>query len=146
MQDRIDEALESWERLLASRRPSAADVDALARRHAITRGKWLLFPRPGEVDAAWRAVAEAAAAGALCPSAKISSAAAGGGGHVLAVYTDDYLDSGAVWAACRRLQQLLPLLGDARMLYKPDVYTHLGIYSPNDLGLKPTVFRSTLGR
>ena len=36
------------------------------------------------------------------------------------------------------------LLQDWRLLYKADIYTHLGIYSRNEWQLKPTVHEARL--
>ena len=50
----------------------------------------------------------------------------------------------AVAAVAAALQAVLPPLADRRLLLKPDCYTHLGIYSGNKWGLKPTVARERL--
>ena len=36
------------------------------------------------------------------------------------------------------LRQALGALSDRRLLLKPDIYTHLGVYSGNEWALKPT--------
>ena len=48
--------------------------------------------------------------------------------------------------AARGLQAALPpgLLRDRRLLLKPDIYTHLGIYSKNEWQLRPTVLEARL--
>lgn len=147
----MDAAVEEWEALVGggavaqARKPTAADVNEIARRHGILKGKWLLFPKtPAEADAAWAAVVAAVAGGALCPSAKVSSISPEEGGHVLCAYTVDYLDSGDVMRVCAALQRALPPLADRRMLYKPDIFTHLGIYGGNPYAITPTVHRASL--
>lgn len=74
LEERVDAAVEEWERLTASgRKPTAADVDALAAKHRILKGKWMLFARSGEeADAAWAVVARA-----VCGEPALAAAAAG---------------------------------------------------------------------
>ncbi|KAI3435956.1 hypothetical protein D9Q98_002014 [Chlorella vulgaris] len=155
LEQRVDAAVEEWELKVQQaafgpgRRLTAADVDALAAKHRILKGKWMLFARSGaEADAAWAAVAKAVCAEPrLCDSAKVSSAGPeADGSWVLCVYTENYHDSEDVQRVCRGLQRALRggLLQDRRLLYKPDVYTHLGIYSKNQWQLKPTVFEARL--
>lgn len=45
-----------------------------------------------------------------------------------------------------RLRAALPpgLLQDKRLLYKPDILTHLGIYSRNEWQIKPTIAEARL--
>jgi hypothetical protein len=57
---------------------------------------------------------------------------------VIAVYIEDSLDAAAVQAAGAALAAALPPLARPQLLFKPDIYTHLGVYASNDLGLKPT--------
>jgi hypothetical protein len=142
LERRIDAALAEFEApRAAGRRPSAADVAALARRHRLRRGKWMAFAAAGaEADAAWAAAARAALEGrplAAASEVKVSSAAPGKD-HVIAVYIEDSLDAAAVQAAGAALAAALPPLARPQLLFKPDIYTHLGVYASNDLGLKPT--------
>lgn len=142
----MEAAVEEWEELTQRRRPTAADVDALARRHAIRRGKWMCFPRSAaEADTAWSAVATAAAGGALaCSQVKISSAAPSDASHVICAYTEDYQCKEEVDAAAAALRAALPALRDGRLLYKSDIYTYLGLYSGNAFGLRPTLYEARL--
>lgn len=140
LQEQVDKALEDWEKLIAKQRPTPADVDAIARKRGLLQGKWLCFPRTSEVDAAWRAAAGAAMQGTLpCCQIKISSVAPKDDRHVMMCYTTNYQDSEQVMAAARALCGVLPVMHDQRLLYKPDIYSYLGIYSGNEYGLKPTV-------
>ena len=88
----------------------------------------------------------AAAAGALgaAKQVKISSFNPREPGHVLIAYTEDYLDPGAVEATAEALRAALPPLADSRLLYKADLFTHLGIYAKNEWKLRPTVYESHL--
>ena len=55
-------------------------------------------------------------------------------------------DAADVQRVRQGLQRALPpgLLQDRRLLYKADIYTHLGIYSRNEWQLKPTVYEARL--
>jgi hypothetical protein len=55
-------------------------------------------------------------------------------------------DAADVQRVRQGLQRALPpgLLQDRRLLYKADIYTHLGIYSRNEWQLKPTVHEARL--
>lgn len=135
------------ERLTAQKRkPTAADVDALAKRHAVLRGKWIAFPKSeSEADAAWAGVVSAAAAGRLpgVSQVKISATNPREPGYVLCAYTEDYLNEAEVNRAAEAIRAALPPLSDTRLLYKSDIYTHLGIYSRNEWGLKPTIYSAS---
>lgn len=53
VQERVQDALDEWEELTAPGRPppTAADIDALARRHSLLAGKWMAFPQ--QVRVVW---------------------------------------------------------------------------------------------
>jgi hypothetical protein len=143
VQARIDAALEGWEQLLArGASPTAADIDTLARKHRILKGKWMFFPRRREADAAWAAASTAVARGAVrgCSSIKISSVSPNDPGHIVCAYVDDYLDETAVVGALEALKIAVPPLADKRAFFKPDIMTYLGIYSGNEFGLRPTLY------
>ena len=147
IEERVEAALEGWEEILSQRKPSAEDVGKLAKKHRILRGKWIIFPKSSEeADAAWSSVVKAAADGALsgCSQIKISATNPREPGYVLCAYTEDYLNEVEVNEAAEALRDALPQLTDMRLLYKADIYTHFGIYSRNEWGLKPTIYSSTL--
>lgn len=147
IEDRVEAALENWEKIITQRKPTADDVGTLAKRHRILRGKWIAFPKTSEeADAAWRSMVHAAAEGALtgCSQVKISATNPKEPGYVLCAYTEDYLNEIEVNAAATALRNVLPKLSDIRLLYKADIYTHFGIYSRNEWGLKPTIYSATL--
>ncbi len=105
-----------------SARPNAVD-DELA-------GKWLVFLSPDEVDAAWRQVRDATAAGELGLSAKVSTAKrnpdARDDRYVIYVYTADWRDEAGVM----RVREALRALGVAdRIGYKRNLETFRGEYS-----------------
>lgn len=55
-------------------------------------------------------------------------------------------DAADVQRVCQGLQRAVPagLLQDKRLLFKPDIYTHLGIYSRNEWGIKPSTHEARL--
>ncbi len=103
-------------------RPDAVD-DELA-------GKWLIFLPADEVDALWRRVRDATAAGELGISAKVSTAKpnpdARDDRYVVYVYTADWQDEPEVM----RVREALRALGVAdRIGYKRNLETFRGEYS-----------------
>lgn len=145
LERRVEAAVVAWEAVAARRPPTHADAAHLAARFDLRRGKWMLFPASqGEADAAWRVVAGAAAAGQLGDEVKISGVAPGRDDQVVCVYTRDYLDEADV----RRVRGALCVLGlrlrRRRMLYKPDIHTHLQLYSRGQGSLRPSVYEAEL--
>lgn len=105
-----------------SARPDAVD-DELA-------GKWLVFLPADEVDALWRRVRDATAAGELGISAKVSTAKPNPDARddrcVVYVYTADWRDEPGVM----RVREALRTLGVAdRIGYKRNLETFRGEYS-----------------
>lgn len=103
-------------------RPDAVD-DELA-------GKWLVFLPADEVDAVWRRVRDATAAGELGISAKVSTAKpnpdARDDRYVIYAYTADWRDEAEVM----RVREALRVLGVAdRIGYKRNLETFRGEYS-----------------
>ncbi|KAL6768341.1 hypothetical protein ACKKBF_B38755 [Auxenochlorella protothecoides x Auxenochlorella symbiontica] len=142
---RVEAAVSAWESLAARRPPTHADAAVLAVRFDLRRGKWMLFPSAGrEADAAWRAVAAAAATGRLGDEVKISGVAPARADHVLCVYTRDYLDEGDVGRVRDALCALGLRLRRRRVLYKPDIHTHLQLYSRGQGSLRPSVYEAEL--
>lgn len=146
IEERADAAVDDWERIISQRKPSATDVDHLAKKHKIQRGKWILFPKTGEeADTAWSAAVHAAASGELkCSSIKISPSNPQEAGHVLLAYHDNYQNIHVVEMIASTLRNRMPPMTDSRLLLKPDIYTYLSIYAKNEFNLKPTVYSSHL--
>jgi hypothetical protein len=157
LEEDIEAALEDWEQLLSKKqKPTKEDIGIIAKRNKVLPGKWLLFPKtPEEADMIWSTIVHAAALGKLtaCTQVKISPTNPNERGYVICAYTDDYLNEKEVMEAAVALGAAMrgggdgtttPSFTDTRMLYKADVYTHLGIYSKNEWGLKPTIYESSL--
>ena len=151
--DPIDAAVEAWEKVLSSRTIKLStstlkrEIDGIARRHGVLIGKWCAFPSDErEADALWTAVARglatetSALAAAGCSAAKVSSRSPDRDGQVVCVYTRDYQNEGEVFAVRDALRGACGWPADRRMVYKPDIYTHLGIYAGNEFNLRPSIY------
>ncbi|XP_078452738.1 UPF0696 protein C11orf68 homolog [Lampetra planeri] len=133
---------EAWEQLTScSEHITFGMVRRLALDHCCLVGKWLIHMESGfKVDHAWRGLAKAVAEG-LIPMAKVSPHDPSGkeSKHVICVYSCDFTREDDVYA----LDTAIRATGvKARMTYKPDVYTYLGIYRNNRWGLCPTIYDS----
>jgi hypothetical protein len=153
---RIMCALDEWDRVvsLATKSKSkvkAQDVDKVATKYMLKHGKWMIFPSSDKVDAVWSALSQSLCNRELgsCTEIKVSTRSPTDEKHVLLAYTEDYSDEDDVQSIARAIQRVLKEAGvgpldDARMLYKPDIYTHLGVYSKNPFHLKPTIYTLSL--
>jgi hypothetical protein len=144
----IEEALVDWDELVEAKTPLADDVDSIAKKYKLMGGKWMIFPSRNESDTVWKRlchalIVEESLGG--CTEIKIStSSKVDDDRHVLIAYTDDYSDNQDAFRVaseiCKHIQSLGIKMTDTRMLYKPDIYTHLGIYAKNPYNLKPTIY------
>lgn len=133
---------DSWEKLLDSGRPATFQtVRELALNHGVLEGKWLMHLEAGfKLDHAWEGLARAVLDGKIS-SAKVSPYDPQGTSRkVICVYNHDFTDEGQVVgldSAIRSTGVKCPLY------YKPNAYTHLGIYRGNCWKLCPTIYEST---
>ena len=100
-------------------------IDKLARDSGLVIGKWLLYVSKDKINEVWESVAEATFKDELGIDAKVSTTAQNEK-YVICVYTSNYLDTTDVNRVRERLRELGFV---ARLYYKPDMYTYLGIYS-----------------
>ncbi|KAG6808554.1 hypothetical protein H0H92_003752, partial [Tricholoma furcatifolium] len=107
-------------------------LDALARAHSVLTGKWLIYAKPYQVDDLWSRIVTKVVANApsgIGARAKVSPARPEEP-HVICVYVDDYNNMGEV----ERVRVALRRVGVRwKIGFKPDIYTHLGIYKSNHL-------------
>ncbi|KAG6850184.1 hypothetical protein C0991_010684 [Blastosporella zonata] len=112
-------------------------LDALAHAHGMLSGKWLIYAKPHQIDDLWSRIVTAVIANAPAgtgASAKVSPAREGEP-HVICVYVDDYSDAEKVG----RVRDALRRVGVRwRIGFKPDIYTHLGIYKENEWRIRPS--------
>lgn len=119
------------------------EIDLLntATNHGLTSGKWMLFTMSNDLPRVWCLVAEATAAGKLGPCSKVGTWQPD---HVtkatlICVYTKDFSDLTDV-------KRVLSILNEvnivAKIFYKCDAYTHLGIESNNSYKLRASLYSS----
>jgi hypothetical protein len=99
----------------------------------------MLFVTADDGEDRWRRVCEAIITNKLGTSAKIASQ---GGSRLICIYTDDFDDTDDVRRVLFSLRDLALLPRDNRIFYKPDVFTHLNIYSNNQWGIKTSLYAS----
>ncbi len=153
---RIEMAMESWERLVekSGGKVTAQNVDVLAKKHKLLSGKWMLFPAHGaEADGVWSGCTRAMLQGhglGPCSEIKISTHSPRGteNKHVLLAYVHDYTNGEDVARAAAAIKGAIAGCGvrpgDARLLFKADIYSYLGVYAKNVYGLRPTIFEERL--
>ena len=146
---RILSALDVWEKLVESKKNiNSSNIDTIANKYGLKHGKWMLFPSCDEVDGIWSALSRTLVRKELgsCTEIKVSTYSNADRKHVILAYTDDYEDTTDVFDIAHAIQKAVETSGvqhalaDTRMLYKPDIYTHLNIYSKNPYHLKPTIY------
>lgn len=105
----------------------------------------MLFCKTAVVDDIWAAIVSAAAVHALGLSAKVSprkvedaSTRSRADEHVVCVYTFDYTDDADASRVAAAIAHAVRPHWVGSLRYKPDIYTYLGIYSGNELGIMPT--------
>lgn len=133
---------DSWDKLLDSGRPATFQaVRELALNHGVLVGKWLMHLEAGfKLDHAWEGVARAVLDGRIS-SAKVSPYnPQGSTRQVICVYNHDFTDESQVVG----LDAVIRATGvKCPLYYKPDAYTHLGIYRGNRWKLCPTIYESS---
>ena len=108
---------------------------------------WLLFYETGvKVDQAWEKVANATVNDELGTHAKVNPFEDRGEGkvlydhqHAISVYTKDFTKKKHVLDIENKLRSL-DLKG--RMVYKPRVYSNIGVFSENKWKLMPGIYTS----
>ena len=138
----LDGLSNTWEHYLKTNQPVKYEViKQMAQNHNVKSGKWLFFAESGgKIDQLWSVVAKAIIESndLPCNAAKVSSYD-GSSSHVVCIYNNDFTNSDQVM----RAEQAIRNMGiKARLLYKPDVYTLLGVYSGNPWGLTPNILVS----
>jgi len=131
-----DKVSSAWRKICAEGFPSLLAVDKLAEEFNVLSGKWLIFVprRPDTVDNLWAQIVESTLAGTLGTSAKVSARDENDPTHehVICVYNADYRSVVEVY----RIRDELRRLGVTnRIAYKPDIYTHCGIFKNNSWGI-----------
>ena len=133
---RVLESLSSaWDNICAYGHPTSAEVDKLAERFNVFTGKWLVFLSSDKVDNLWEQIVKSTLAGTLGISAKVSTRDEREdhpSTHVICVYNADYRSTEVT-----RVRDELRRLGVTESIpYKPEIFTHCGIYSNNSWGIR----------
>ncbi|KAI8894315.1 translation initiation factor eIF 4e-like domain-containing protein [Globomyces pollinis-pini] len=114
-------------------------IDELALASNLLTGKWLIFVPTMRIDSIWSGIATDVHEGSLGVSCKVSPNEGTGNSHVICVYTTNYQDLNDVMNARNVLRTKHGI--ESVLTYKPDIYTTLGIYKGNSLGLEPSLYR-----
>lgn len=136
-----------WEEIQKSNRPiNVNTISDLARICKVTDGKWLFHvDAGGKADHLWSIVAKGIIKDLIpCHSAKVSPVDDSGKDsdgyqHVVCIYNNNFLNQEEVFDCEHGLRKIgikCPLM------YKPDVYTYLGVYRNNPWDMRPTIYRS----
>ncbi len=133
----------SWEELQASGRPvNLQTITELAHMHNVLAGKWLFHASTGlKVNHMWSLIAAAVVQGKMGDCAKVSpyEPQSKWGTHVCCIYNSDFTNFEEVLS----LENQIRLVGiKCHLVYKPDVFTYLGIYRNNKWGLRPSIHES----
>ncbi|KAG6877625.1 hypothetical protein C0993_005537 [Termitomyces sp. T159_Od127] len=116
-------------------------LDALALAYGVLSGKWLIYAESHKIDELWSRIVTAVIANAppgVGARAKVSPARPGEL-HVVCVYVEDYSDEAEVG----RVRESLRRVGVRwKIGFKPDIYTHLGIYKANEWKIRPSRYFS----
>jgi len=139
----VDGLMESWEAFLSSGRPvNYTNLKELACNHQVLSGKWLFFSDSGgKVDHLWSVVAKNIVNDGKslpCFTAKVS-AYEETNRHVVCIYNPDFTNREQLLQA----EQAIRNMGlKCELMYKPDVYTYLGVYRNNPWRLSPIIMKS----
>jgi len=140
-----DKVKTAWESVEGER--TMETVNSLATKYCYRAGKWMHQVSTDYVDKVWKMLAIAMAYGELSPaitSIKVSPKSAQGthdSSHVIIAHNSDYQDTVQVMKA-ENLLRNAGLLGDLN--YKPDIFSHLGIYRNNKWGFRPSIYTSKM--
>jgi hypothetical protein len=112
----------------------------IAKEDNFLVGKWLVHCRPETADDVWEKIARATAMGNLGCAAKITPTRNLRESHpVICVYVKDSTDRHEVQRVLLTLRNDLGIM-EGMSGFKPDVFTHLGIYRNNEWRLTPTLY------
>mmetsp|Transcript_34801 Transcript_34801/g.44390 ORF Transcript_34801/g.44390 Transcript_34801/m.44390 type:complete len:223 (+) Transcript_34801:79-747(+) len=138
--EEIEVAQLQWQALVDSNKKiDKDDIKTIARETGCLTGKWMLFIQPSKVDEVWLSIVRALCDCCLGDCVKVNPKNHPSRSHLICVYTNDFTDEEDVF----RVRSALRNLGFRnRLNYKPDIYTHLGIYQNNQWGLKPSFYSS----
>ncbi|KAH6918022.1 translation initiation factor eIF 4e-like domain-containing protein [Coprinopsis sp. MPI-PUGE-AT-0042] len=137
---------------------STLSVDRLAKAHNLLMGKWLIFTSPSTIDALWEKVVNMTCLSLQKGYVKVCTRKLEKtvlkkfttrqgkviermeeDNHLICVYVEDYTDTREVMRIRDALRKDAGVTW--RIGFKPDVYTHIGLYQWNKWNMSPTIFR-----
>jgi hypothetical protein len=119
---------------VASETVTVDEIDRIAVTHGVLSGKWMIYTDTRRIDQLWGKVVSLLCVDLKRGSMKVSPKKEGDS-HVICVYVDDYSNMEEV----NRLRDALRTAGVFwKIGFKPDAYTHLGIYARNQWGIRPS--------
>ena len=124
----------SFQTLALSGTVTPETLDQISKAHNVITGKWMIFEESEKIDMLWGKLVYHLCVERQKGSAKVSTWKKGER-HVICVYADDYTDLEEV----NGLRMALKAIGVKRPIgFKPDAYTHLGIYKENAWNIRPS--------
>ena len=124
----------SFQSLALSGTVTLETLDQISKAHNVITGKWMIFEESDKIDMLWGNLIYHLCVERQKGSAKVSTWKKGER-HVICVYADDYTDLEEV----NGLRTALKAIGVKRQIgFKPDAYTHLGIYKDNAWKIRPS--------
>jgi hypothetical protein len=124
----------SFQTLALSGTVTPETLDQISKAHNVITGKWMIFEESEKIDMLWGKLVYHLCVERQKGSAKVSTWKKGER-HVICVYADDYTDLEEV----NGLRKALKAIGVKRQIgFKPDAYTHLGIYKENAWNIRPS--------
>ncbi|KAK8720788.1 hypothetical protein OTU49_013103 [Cherax quadricarinatus] len=138
----VENLLEAWNTLEESgRQVNLQEISKLAKMFSVTSGKWMVHADVGgKADFFWKLIVKGIVGGQI-PSntAKISAVSPDERKQVICVYNSDFTNKQEVCLLEKGIRNIGLKCG---LSYKPDVYTHIGIYRNNRWNLCPTIYKS----
>jgi hypothetical protein len=124
----------SFQYLALSGTVTSETLDQISKVHNVITGKWMIFEDSDQIDVIWGKLIYYLCVERQRGFAKVSTRKKGER-HVICVYVDDYTDLVEV----NGLRKALKDIGVVRRIgFKPDAYTHLGIYKENAWKIRPS--------
>ncbi|GMH68066.1 hypothetical protein TrRE_jg12271, partial [Triparma retinervis] len=127
----------------SNRDACSALILSAAKERRDTSGKWMVFAPPSVLDALWSGIAKATARGELGSASKVApSLGQDKERKLICVYVPDFGDRRQVKRVLENLLELLKGFEGAYCAgFKPDIFTHLDIYSGNQWQLLVCIYK-----
>lgn len=129
------------------------DVGKLAEKHELRGGKWMFHVNRKDVDSLWRQLAWAVGfdkfpanviSASVTPVDDLGHKSAQDKGiHVISLWNNDFRDDQTLLQTEKVVRRTLNVKMD--MIYKPDIYSGIGIYRNNPWKLSPVMYSSKNG-